>query len=288
MKPLCVSVVADRGYQEYLPLYLFFLFHAYPHYEAIVYFDGPMYPEVVECLRLVRGVGAFEIKPVPYRHDPEDVWSVRSMRWVLYDDDFAGYENVYTGDVDLLIVRETPELREMHVRHSEEIELPYSNRVRRGFKRLTGLHFVRTHAYYPRVLPVMATYREKIAAGRSDVFDEELLYRMMEETVGLPRKHGDFALHHGIHLGVFRRGGATLAIQRARTDYLFDKVFGRYHEGFFDVARTGLCGEIRERLSRIAYRDAIPLRYARKGPQALRQFDAALALCRDLQAEARS
>jgi hypothetical protein len=210
------------------------------------------------------------------------------MRWVLYDDDFAGYENVYTGDVDMLIVRETPGLCELHVQHSEEIELPYSNRVRRGFKRLTGLHFVRTHAYYPRVLPVMTRYRDRITAGQSDIVDEELLYRMMEESVGLPQKRGSFTVHHGIHLGVFRRGESSLASQRARTDYLFDKVFVRYHEGFFDAARTGLCGEILERLSRIAYRDTIPDRYANRGPQALRQFDTALGLCRELQAEARA
>lgn len=287
MKPLCVTVVVDQGYQEYIPLYLYFLFKAYPDYEAIVSFEGTMYAEVADCLRLIEGMGSFEIKPLLYRYDRADPHSLMSVRWVLYDDDFTRYDNVYTGDVDMLIVRESPSLCELGVRHSDEIRLPYSNRVRGGQPRFTGLHFVRTHAYYPRVRAVMERYRERIAAGDIQLHNEEVLYRMMEESVGLPQRPGTFTVHHGIHLGVFRLDDSPLAGQRARKDYLFEKVFVRYYKGFYDAARTELCSEIRDRLSRLSYPGHIPRRYANKGPQALQQFDTAIGLCRELEEEAR-
>ena len=284
MKPLCVTAVVDEGYQEYIPLYLYFLFRAYPHYDAIVYFDGNLRPEVAECIALVRGLGSFDIRPLDYGFDRASAQNLMSLRWVIYDADYERYENVYTGDIDLFIVAETPGLRERHIEHCEVIELPYSNRVRGGFKKLSGLHFVRTASYYPRVRPIMERYRDLIATGTYRVHNEEMLYAMMEESVGLPRVRAGFPVHHGIHLRAFRDTPVSVAEQRNRTDYLFAKVFETYDRGFLAAARDPRCREILERLSRIDY-GAIPRRYATAGPDLLRQFETVLALCRELEGE---
>jgi hypothetical protein len=288
MKPLCVAAVVNRPYQEYVPLYLYFLFFAYPEYEAIIYFDesdGPLHPEVQGCLDLIRGMGAFQIKPLEYAYERSNPRNLAAMRWVIDDADFAGYENVYTGDIDLLIVRERPGLCEVHVAHSEEIQLPYSNRVRGGTRRLTGLHFVRTQAYYPNVRSTMDRYRRQIANGSLRLNDEELLYAMMEESVGLPAKRGNFVVHHGMHLRAFDRDASPIAQQRTRTDYLFAKVFERYDRAFMECARTQGCAEILDRLSRISYPRGVAERSASCGPAALRQFETVVRLCRELKAE---
>lgn len=284
MKPLCVTAVVDEGYQEYIPLYLFFLFRAYPDYEAIVYFDGALRREVAECIDLVRALGSFDIRSLDYRYDRTSAQNLMALRWVIYDADYERYENVYTGDIDLFIVAETPGLCERHVAHCEQVELPYSNRVRGGYKKLSGLHFVRTNSYYPRVRPHMERYRDRIASGTYRMHNEEMLYEMMEQSVGLPRVPGKFPVHHGIHLRVFRRLTGSVAEQRQRPDYQFAKVFERYDEGFLAAARDPRCREILERLSRISY-GATPQRYATAGPDLPRQFATVVALCRELEAE---
>ena len=39
------------GYQEYIPLFVYFALYAYPEYEVIVYLEGTLHPEVDACLR---------------------------------------------------------------------------------------------------------------------------------------------------------------------------------------------------------------------------------------------
>jgi hypothetical protein len=136
MKPLCFVGVVDDGYQEYLPLFAYFALHAYPDAELILYHaGGRLLAEVREGLDALSDLGSIDARPLAYRYDAAEPQSLKSLRWVLYDEDFARYENVYIGDVDMLIVRQEPSLRAVRVRHSEEIGRPYSNRVRPGRRR---------------------------------------------------------------------------------------------------------------------------------------------------------
>lgn len=284
MKELCLVAVVDEGYQEYVPLFVYFALTAYPQYEVIIYLDGTLHPEVAGCLRAIRDLGSFEVRPLSYRYDASDSQSFKSLRWVLYDEEFGAYDNVYIGDVDVLITREEPSLCARRVRHSRTLGLPYSNRVRPGTRKLIGIaHLVRTHEYFPRLLPLMQRYRAEIAAGTLRMHNEELLYRMMEESVGLPDPEASLATHHGIHLRAFHTQ-RSLEQHRARTDYLFAKVFERHFETFLQAARAEACTEIVSRLGRIEY----ATRSARsfEGGQAVgRQFGNVLSLCDDLLAE---
>jgi hypothetical protein len=280
MKPLCFVGVVDDGYQEYLPLFAYFALRAYPDSELILYHVDPLLrAEVRACLDSLADLGGIDVRRLDYRYDTGDPQSLKSLRWVLYDDDFAGYDNVYVGDVDLLIVREEPGLREVRIEHSKEIERPYSNRVRTGTRLVAGIsHFIRSEAYFPRVLPRMLHDRAEIAAGRLRLHNEELLYRLLENTVGLPARRVPLNTHHGIHLRAFHRA-RSIEKQRARTDYLFDKVFARYCDGFLALARSERCREIVDRLSRIDSSPQRLERYPSAGPGLARQFRNVLALC---------
>src|SRR6185369_12625350 len=46
MKELCLVAVVNDGYQEYIPLFVYFALYAYPEYEVIVYLEGTLHPEV--------------------------------------------------------------------------------------------------------------------------------------------------------------------------------------------------------------------------------------------------
>ncbi len=284
MKPLCFVGVVDDGYQEYLPLFAYFALHAYPDAEVILYHAGaPLRAEVREGLGALSDLGSIDARPLAYRYDAADPQSLKSLRWVLYDEDFARYENVYIGDVDMLIVRQEPSLRAARVRHSEEIGRPYSNRVRPGTTLVAGIsHFVRAQEYFPRILPRMLHYREQLEVGSLHLHNEELLYRLLDESLGLPERPAPLrTTHHGIHLRALHRV-RELAVQRARTDYLFRKDFEPHLDGFLAVARSGRCTELVERLGRIESSPERLARYAAGGPALTTQFRNVLSLCDDL------
>ncbi|MEO8603623.1 MAG: hypothetical protein ABI629_13705 [bacterium] len=106
MKPLCFVGVVDDGYQEYLPLFACFALQGYPDTEVILDHAGaPLRVEARDALRALGDLGSIDACPREYRYDHNDPQSLKSPRRVLYDEDFARYENVYIGDFDMLIVR---------------------------------------------------------------------------------------------------------------------------------------------------------------------------------------
>ncbi|MGH7786847.1 MAG: hypothetical protein ACRERC_08265 [Candidatus Binatia bacterium] len=285
MRPLCFSGVVDDGYQEYLPLFTLFALHAYPDADVLLFHAGaPLRAEVREALRTLGDLGSIDARPLAYRYDRDDGQSLKSLRWVLHDDDFDRYENVYLGDVDMLIVRQEPSLLEARLRHSTAIGQPYSNRVRPGRRHVAGIsHFIRTGEYFPRLLPRMRHYRAQIGSGALRMHNEELLYQLLEETVGLPAPV-PLQTHHGIHLRALHRE-RTLEVQRARTDYYFGLDFEPHLDRFLAVARSARCADLVDRVSRIASTPQRLDRYRSGGPALPMQFRNVLSLCDDLLAE---
>lgn len=285
MRPLCFVAVVDDGYQEYLPLFACFALQAYPAADVILYHAGaPLRPEVREALHALRDLGGIDTRPLALAYDPDDGQSLKSLRWVLYDDDFGRYEDICFGDADMLVVRQEPTLCAARRRHSAVIGRPYSNRVRPGTALVAGIsHYVRTRDYFPQVLPRMRDYRAQIAAGTLRLHNEALLYRLLDETVGLPAPV-PLQTHHGIHLRALHRV-RPLSVQRARTDYYFGIDFEPHLDRFLAVARSPRCLDLVARLARIASPPERLARYASGGPAALSQLRNALALCDDLLAE---
>ena len=127
----------------------------------------------------------------------------------------------------------------------------------------------------------MLHYRREIAEGAVRMHNEELLHRVLEETVGLPERSARLQTHHGIHVRAFH-DRLDLKQQRERTDYSFRKIFEPYFEGFIELARTERCRDIIDRMSRI---DSSPKRaayYEFAGPALPRQFRHALEVCDEL------
>jgi hypothetical protein len=54
MKELCLVAVVNDGYQEYIPLFVYFALYAYPEYEVIVYLEGTLHPEVTRACAAAR------------------------------------------------------------------------------------------------------------------------------------------------------------------------------------------------------------------------------------------
>lgn len=285
MKDLCIVAVVDDGYQEYVPLYLYFLSRAYPRYEARIYFRGRFHPQVSDALDSLRDTARFEILPIPYDFDESNPQAIKSVRWVLYDDAFLDFEYVYIGDIDMFVVPEETPLHEVHAAHCREIARPYSNRVRGRQRKLTGLHFVQTREYFDALRPTMDRYREAALRGALQISNEELLYRMIDESVGLPPFVGNFVTHHGMHARAFDQY-RPLAEQRARADFVFHRHFEPYASAFRRAAETPEFKTLRRKLEGIRHEPALLARHPDAGPRALAQIDILLALCRDLEVEA--
>ena len=120
------------------------------------------------------------------------------VRWL--DPPLLQADYTYTGDIDILIVDD--QLQNIHKNNMRLLEQCYSNRIREGQKRLTGLHCVRNADYFPAVAEEqrrLASIWEMWKGSRS----EFLLYDLVEKTLGLPQL-GVLRPLHGPHLSVGR------------------------------------------------------------------------------------
>ena len=213
-KPLCIACVVDESYQRFIPLFVLSVFRAYPEYAVRVYFSGRLARRTCGALERIRSEGDFTLVDGYFSHYPKNPQVLKSLRWILYDEAFRGFKYLYLGDVDMFMCREEPGLIEFHAAHCALLGLPYSNAIRPDSRRLSGLHFVEVAPYFDAALKVIKRYSESLRCGelriRSRGGNEELLYRMMRDSVGLPPEstRTDFARsrpHHGIHLGIWRK-----------------------------------------------------------------------------------
>ncbi len=118
-----------------------------------------------------------------------------SIRFVIEPEQVANY--VYIGDIDIMI------LEDIAAWHKPVFDagLPYSNIVRAGTKRLSGLHFAKYSAQYP--LPDIADLVEKFPN------DEELLHAIMARKGLLYDNKAYYTIKngrpiHGLHLSLNR------------------------------------------------------------------------------------
>jgi hypothetical protein len=155
---LCVATVVFGDYREYIPYYIHSISVAYPTYAVKIFVTDPELPESVlaalACLRRL-GLSRFEVRVGCFRlfansHTPVVGRQALGiyLRWLLPPAEFAGFEYGYVGDVDFLILPEAESLHEGHLRHIRKLGVPYSNVVRRGTRRLSGLHFFEVRPYF--------------------------------------------------------------------------------------------------------------------------------------------
>jgi hypothetical protein len=139
------------------------------------------------------------------------------LRHLIPSSYFEGYDHVYFGDVDILILEEDQDLFSFHIEQAAKSEVNFSNKVRplpdgSLSSRLTGLHFVITQPYYAQMDVVSErifndeNYKEEIISQARR--DEEFLYLLNKEASGFDPQQvaNNVTPLHGIHLGNFRHG----------------------------------------------------------------------------------
>ncbi len=187
-KNCVIAYVFGKVYQNFIPFYVYSMLKVYGNIKVIIYMDRELDKEVLEVVSKFFW-GGVEIRYINFdKLGLSDMalrneFVLRAGRWFLIDDDLLDFDNVYVGDVDIFICKEENSLFDEHVRHSNYINLPYSNivrsireprnvrhiignTVRHGIKAefynsflfskrdwylLSGLHFMRMKKYGPAI-----------------------------------------------------------------------------------------------------------------------------------------
>lgn len=210
MKKLCfTTIVHGKIYQRYAPMFVYSCLKAYPFSTVKLFFTGDIDTNFHKAFDCLGDVGNFIIEQNRFHSFPKENQPLKSIRWVLPSHYFAEYENVYIGDIDILICREVPSLLEQHLEHCQKQCLPYSNMVRPNSTRLSGLHFIKKDEYYIYMKDVIKKYKRLLKTGKLKDKNEMVLYRMIQESsLGFPTDQ--FRPHHGLHLGLWRSGPRIL------------------------------------------------------------------------------
>jgi hypothetical protein len=118
---------------------------------------------------------------------------------------------IYISDIDIVTLQAG--IADQHLADMERTGLPYSNWVRTGRRRLTGLHFSRKDWQFP--LPAHDDLNV------SEINDEELLYTLVERKLGFKPPEGDkFRPLHGIHMSPNRSPTGSVVNGRARPGWV--------------------------------------------------------------------
>lgn len=218
MSDICVTTTVNQDYQEFIPWFLLFLTDSYPCYAVRLFVAGECSDNVRRCIERIRLEHEADFKVVEncFKGLPTDKFGIKALRWLNLSEEFDRFDHLYIGDIDILICREEPDLLTQHLRHCELLGLPYSNVIRPGKEKLSGLHFVLRAPWYDAMRPIRARYERRLREGSLSVDDfplgnEQLLYRMVAESgLGLPPTPEEnpspdyqFRPHHGFHLRIW-------------------------------------------------------------------------------------
>lgn len=220
---MCITQFVFGDYTRYIPLYIYSVLKAYPEYYLKIFVGGRLNQSEAEALALMPS-GNYEIIE-GYCED-----KVKKGKWCKYVrrlvpfEEYKEFKYVYHGDVDFIILPETPGLKEWHIAHCKKHSLPFSNAVRPGTKRISGLHFIDVKPYYEQIGDTLAHYRahpEEVEAKLVKTSDEWFTYDILEETFGLDSliAEGFNRPEHGIHLALWRKSTLVKKTLQHRFDY---------------------------------------------------------------------
>ncbi len=240
---LCVTTVVNRKYQKYIPTFLYFCLKSYPECGIKLFLTEELKPAYRDIVGKLRALGSIEIIESYYRGYPRSPQELKALRWMSVSEDFAGYDYVYTGDIDIIICREKVSLLDQHLNRCAETNLPYSNSVRPNSHRLSGLHFVKKNEYYNIMDHLIKNkYRKLLKSGAlRGQKNEEILYNMVRKAK-FPFPSGWFRPHHGPHLGLWRNGDRK--IDNAFWDAVGRDNYKKYFEFFKSVKKDPLYEEV--------------------------------------------
>lgn len=206
---LLISMFVSGKYQHYVPMFALFAQEAYPLHDILVNFQGQIIQAPFLESRRLFGQHCF--------YNVIGSGDIKFLRWNIIPDDYAFYKNIYIGDIDILIMRDTPTLLEKHLAICEKQNLPFSNTcgiddpATRGH-RVTGIHFFQNdeRGYLQNIKRALLggnvstdmTYNEKLK--RLD--NQQYLYMLLQDAGYKIPDHKEF-YYDGLHLGHSRVPG---------------------------------------------------------------------------------
>jgi hypothetical protein len=184
---------ANVPYEDFIPLYAFStLCHVEEArlefgVEDVAAFSS-RHGRAIALIHEVHGNDRVKIRQVPWSTPTGGGIVPNTVRFINEPESAAQY--VYIGDVDIIVLDR--DLVAKHLNHMKNMKLPYSNSVRPGTQRMSGLHFAPMDVHYP--LPDISD----LDVGSMN--DERLLYAMVKRK-GLPVIDDHwFRPTHGIHI----------------------------------------------------------------------------------------
>lgn len=216
MKKAFIVVADGRGYQTFICDYILFAKTSYPDADIIILYTDSISKRVMQGINELKNVFGKEtiilkhisVKDYFANKNAQKCQQVRrSLRWLLKLPEYDLYDQLYIGDIDLLICKEKYSLFDKHMEHSVFLKLPYSDIVRspllinkkattflkmikwygassfkyyhlepkqKTISKMTGLRFIVCKPYYDAVKPNQEIIIKKIdnlfESGTDDVF----------------------------------------------------------------------------------------------------------------------
>lgn len=236
---LCIINVVNSRYQKYIPMFLLFCSNTYPQYSTRILLTGSLHDKYKNIISRLKKLTDIKILENYFQKNYEG-HELKSLRWLIDYEKFSKWDNLYIGDIDILLCKERISLEMQHLNHCYETKLPYSNSVRPNSKRLSGLHFIRRDIYNKQMKSILELYRNQHTKGLlRDSKNEEILYSMVKEA-GLTFPEGWFRPHHGLHLRVWLKER-----QEKLPDKFYDEdQYCEHFKYFLKVEKTELYQEI--------------------------------------------
>jgi hypothetical protein len=196
-------------------MFIYFCIRSYKEYGVKIFLTDELNDRYKPIIQELKTIGDVVIQEKCFSAYPKSNQELKTLRWIVTQRNFTEYDNIYIGDVDILICKENPSLELQHINHCEEINLPYSNIVRPySANRLSGLHFIKKEEYYKALSSIINKYSRLLKNNKlKNIKNEETLYNMIKESeLDFPSKY--FWPHHGIHLGWWRKGYRMVSKKR--------------------------------------------------------------------------
>jgi len=194
---VCITTMVSGVYEWYIPLFIYCGTQAYPEYDFKVFLRGKT--ELPQSYRQYVMENAY----VSYPHNGPTTAAVRFLEG---EKELGDYDCCLITDVDILLMREEPELISQHLAHMEHYGLEcycnyQSHEVPDGI-RCSGVHFI-TKDWWEKTREEREKWMFNAKNGRlSEKDSDEYMLGDIIQQSGLPDPPKQQFLwnHHGIHL----------------------------------------------------------------------------------------
>lgn len=214
---LCISSFVFGDYIKYIPYYIYSIQRSNPDAFVKIFVKNNLSNEVKNALKLLNN-NKFMIVENYFKNIQLKNKIIggnnKVLRWIIPYEEFIDFDYVYFGDIDFIITESN--LLNKHKEHISKINLPFSNAIRSGQKRITGLHFIHVKSYYEmfndKIKFFIKNPKQLDNYIREVDRDEKFLYKMINEKIDLEYyetiisedKEYYYRPHNGIHLGLIR------------------------------------------------------------------------------------